>query len=166
MATPTTLPATFVAGNVLTAAQLNDMRGAFRVLQVVSAEYAVQAASSVMTFADTGLSLAITPTSSSSKILVQVAQQIGKDDTNSANCVALKLFRGATDLGVYHGRMGWTNTASYSWQVSTYNYLDSPATTSAVTYKTQFANGLVASASVYTQFVQGKSTITLMEISA
>jgi hypothetical protein len=62
--------------------------------------------------------------------------------------------------------MGWTNTATYSWQVSTYNYLDSPATTSAVTYKTQFANGLVASGNVYTQFVSGKSTITLMEISA
>ena len=134
------------------------------VLQVVSAEYAVQAASAVMTFADTGLSLAITPSSTSSKVLVQIAQNIGKDDTNAANCVALKLFRGATDLGVYHGRMGWTNTASYSWQISTYNYLDSPATTSAVTYKTQFANGLVTSGNVYTQFVQGKSTITLMEI--
>ena len=36
MATPTTLPATFVAGNVLTAAQMNDLRGAFRVLQIVS----------------------------------------------------------------------------------------------------------------------------------
>jgi hypothetical protein len=36
MATPTTLPATFVAGNVLEAEQLNDLRGAFRVLQTVS----------------------------------------------------------------------------------------------------------------------------------
>jgi hypothetical protein len=33
MATPTNLPATFVAGNVLTAAQQNGLRGAFRVLQ-------------------------------------------------------------------------------------------------------------------------------------
>jgi hypothetical protein len=37
MATPTTLPASFVAGNILTAAQLNNLRGAFRVLQVVQA---------------------------------------------------------------------------------------------------------------------------------
>ena len=36
MATPTTLPATFVSGNVLEALQLNDLRGAFRVLQTVS----------------------------------------------------------------------------------------------------------------------------------
>jgi hypothetical protein len=35
MAAVTTLPAAFVAGNVLTAAQLNNLRGAFRVLQVV-----------------------------------------------------------------------------------------------------------------------------------
>ena len=37
MATPTTLPASFTAGQVLTAAQMNDLRGAFRVLQVVQA---------------------------------------------------------------------------------------------------------------------------------
>ena len=35
MATPTNLPASFVAGAILTAAQQNDLRGAFRVLQVV-----------------------------------------------------------------------------------------------------------------------------------
>jgi hypothetical protein len=41
MAAVTPLPATFVSGDVLTAAQMNDLRGAFRVLQVVSATYAV-----------------------------------------------------------------------------------------------------------------------------
>ena len=33
MATPTNLPATQTSGNVLTAAWLNDLRGAFRILQ-------------------------------------------------------------------------------------------------------------------------------------
>jgi len=166
MATPTTLPAAFVAGNVLTAAQLNDMRGAFRVLQVVSAEYAVQTASAVSTFADTGLTLAITPSSTTSKVLVQITQSYGRDDGNSNNAVGLKLFRGATDLGIFATRAGFTNTAIYQSGTVAYNYLDSPATTSATTYKTQFNNPLTASNAVYTQYVQAKSTITLMEISA
>jgi hypothetical protein len=42
MATPTTLPASFVAGSILTAAELNDLRGAFRVLQVVNATIQLQ----------------------------------------------------------------------------------------------------------------------------
>ena len=36
MATPTTLPAAFVSGAILTADQMNNLRGAFRVLQVVT----------------------------------------------------------------------------------------------------------------------------------
>jgi hypothetical protein len=36
MATPTALPTAFVAADVLTAANMNLLRGAFRVLQVVS----------------------------------------------------------------------------------------------------------------------------------
>jgi len=166
MATPTTLPAAFVSGNVLTAAQLNDMRGAFRVLQVVSAEYAVQATSTTTTFADTGLTLAITPSSTTSKVLVQITQAYGRDDGNSLNSVGLKLFRGATDLGIFATRAGFTNTAIYQAGTVAYNYLDSPVTTSATTYKTQFNNALVSAANAYVQYVSAKSTITLMEISA
>ena len=40
MATPTALPSTFVANTVLPAADLNLLRGAFRVLQVVQSSYA------------------------------------------------------------------------------------------------------------------------------
>jgi hypothetical protein len=166
MATPTTLPAAFVAGNVLEASQLNALRGAFRVLQVVSAEYAVQATSTTTTFADSGLTLAITPTSATSKVLVQITQSYGRDDGNSSNSVGLKLFRGATDLGIFATRAGFTNTAIYQSGTVAYNYLDSPATTSATTYKTQFNNALVSAANAHVQYVSAKSTITLMEISA
>jgi hypothetical protein len=38
MATPTNLPASFVSGAILTAAQQNDLRGAFRVGYKLSAQ--------------------------------------------------------------------------------------------------------------------------------
>jgi len=41
MATPTSLPASFTSGQVLTAAQMNNLRGGFRVLQVEQASLQV-----------------------------------------------------------------------------------------------------------------------------
>jgi hypothetical protein len=43
-------------------------------------------------------------------------------------------------------------------------YLDSPATTSAITYKTQFKS--ITGSTVFTQYDNSDSTITLMEIGA
>ena len=74
MATPTNLPAAFTVGQVLTSTQMNDLRGAFRVLQVVYATTAAQAVSTSSTYGDTGLTATITPQSADSKILVCVSQ--------------------------------------------------------------------------------------------
>ena len=76
MATPTTLPSSFTAGQVLTAAQMNDLRGAFRVLQVVSSTWTTAAINSTTTYADTGLTATITPSATSSKVLVFFAQKV------------------------------------------------------------------------------------------
>ena len=77
----------------------------------------------------------------------------------------LKLLRGATDIvqlcnnDVYTGSAIALRVAG----VGT-TYLDSPATTSATTYKTQFYafNSITA----YVQQTASRSTITLMEIAA
>ena len=167
MATPTTLPATFVAGNVLTAAQLNSLRGAFRVLQVVYGSTSTSTSSSVTAYADTTLTATITPSATSSKVLVLVNQNgIYKSSGNANNGLNLKLFRGATELGLLAAAAGYTNSALENIQNSVNaTVLDSPATTSATTYKTQFANQQ-ASASVGVQTLSTLSTIILMEISA
>ena len=71
MATPTALPASFTAGDVLTAANMNLLRGAFRILQVVSTTKDDTFTSSSTTFTDvTGVSVSITPSSTNSKVLV------------------------------------------------------------------------------------------------
>ena len=78
----------------------------------------------------------------------------------------LKLFRGATDIGSLAFAAGYTNSSVdvYLGSIGT-SVLDSPATTSATTYKTQFANQ-TAAASVQVQTLSAQSTIVLLEISA
>jgi len=139
------------------------------VLQVVNATYSTLSSSSSSAFADTGLTASITPTSASSKILVLVNHVgCGKQTNNTA--LVLKLLRSSTDLIEFEKIGGYTNTttANYFGSCSTC-YLDSPSTTSATTYKTQFASQ-ANNAIVYLQSAlsggASVSTITLMEIGA
>ena len=133
------------------------------VLQVVSATYATQTASSSSTYADTGLTATITPKFNTSKILVLVSQNGLYKDTNSTG-VNVKLLRTSTDLLVFSAQSA--NTSSGATNIvgsATASYSDSPATTSATTYKTQFASS-GNNAQAIVQVFSAVSTITLMEI--
>jgi hypothetical protein len=167
MATPTTLPAAFTAGQVLTAAQQNALRGAFRILQVVSGSTSTQATSATTAFADTGLTATITPSATSSKILVLVTQNgVLKNTGNASNACNLKLLRGATDLQAL-SEVGKTNTDLLNIVgSSSFLCLDSPATTSATTYKTQFASNFAIASGAFVQYNSNTSTIILCEVSA
>jgi hypothetical protein len=137
------------------------------VLQVVNATYSTVTTNSTTTYTDTGLTATITPTSSSSKILVLVNQAgCHKSSANVGNGVHLKLFRGSTELSLFSYATGYSNSALelFAGEVSI-NYLDSPATTSLLAYKTQFANN-IPSASVSVQYYNATSTITLIEVAA
>ena len=161
MATPTNLPAAFTTGAILTAAQQNGLRGAFRILQVVSASDATLGASSSTTFADSGLTVSITPQATSSKILVFA---VGTGATvSAAQGLSYRLVRGSTSIRqanniVYDGSTGTQG----NW---TFVFLDSPATTSATTYKIQFALG-VGSGTVYQNPDSNTSDIIVCEVSA
>lgn len=165
MATPTNLPASFVTGAVLTAAQQNDLRGAFRVLQVVYAGTTTNVSNSTNVFVDTTLTATITPQFSSSKILVMVAQQCFKNNANAENRIELRTFRGATQIATTGGLFLYTGTADFGQNTYSLCVLDTPATTSATTYKTQFQNPN-NTAEVQVQVNSALSTIILMEISA
>jgi hypothetical protein len=161
MATPTTLPGSFSAGAVLTASQMNNMRGAFRILQVVTGVATTATASSSGTIIDSGVTATITPTSSSSKILVYVTQSTYTFGAGTSG--VMYLYRGATALQQFSdiGYCPGSNLLS-NWTTAT---LDSPATTSAVTYKTAQARGL-GGGTFYTQVNSNPGTIVLMEVSA
>jgi hypothetical protein len=164
MATPTNLPAPQTTGAVLTAAYMNDLRGAFRVLQVVSAQYSTQFENNTNSFADTGITLNITTQSNTSKVYVIATIPILKQSFSSQNAAALKLVRGSTELKST-GLLLYTDSSMQLRSSFTDNYLDSPATLGTLTYKYQLANyfngnGVITCAS------NQPATITLMEISA
>ena len=139
--------------------------GGGKVLQVVNTTYATAVYTASSTYSDTGLTATITPTSATSKILVFVSQNgVGKDTGNTG--VNLRLLRDATTIVQLEIRAGHTgSTATNFVGGSSTTYLDSPATTSATTYKTQLASNSGGNAA-YVQGDNQRSTITLMEIGA
>lgn len=134
-------------------------------LQVVNATTSTQTESTSTTYADTTLTATITPSSASSTVLV-IVHQTGLTKWNSATEIFLRLMRGSTQILEFEKFAAYTGTTSYnSVGGSGCSYKDSPATTSATTYKTQFKTG-GSGQSVYVQMGSGHSSITLLEIGA
>jgi hypothetical protein len=81
--------------------------------------------------------------------------------------LALKLLRGSTSIISFESAAGFASVYNVSVASASTSYLDSPATTSATTYKVQFSNANGAG-TVYVNnyLIAGgtTSTITLVEI--
>ncbi len=143
--------------------------GGGKVLQVVNATYSTQTATTSTTFADTGLTATITPTSSTSKVLVLVNHSGNSRYAGSANgAMELQLLRGSTSIITFEKYFGYNGSSiEINGGATTTSYLDSPATTSATIYKTQLR--IAGGGTTGTFAVQangGTSTITLIEIGA
>lgn len=184
MATPTTLPAAFTTGQILTSTAMNNLRGAFRVLQVVSTTKTDTFSTTSTTFTDvTGLTATITPSSTSNRVLIVASLQTsgtrlsgtatywrinGGNSTNFVGDTAGSRVRTAGNLSVFGGF-----DTGYALNTITLVYLDTPSTTSATTYAVQTrvnANTSFLNRSAEdgdsTAYGRGASTITVMEISA
>jgi hypothetical protein len=142
------------------------------VLQVVNGFTSTSVTSTAIdTWVDIGLTATITPTSASSKIMV-IANICGmvKNDGNAYNRLGIQLLRGSTVMGIISLRNLYTNTTmQFSLPGAMYSKLDSPATTSATTYKVQFLQenpGSTGGVSVQKDSNSGESQIFLMEIAA
>lgn len=143
--------------------------GGGKVLQVISTTIATTVSNSTTTFADTGVTATITPTSATSKILVILSIMGSKNATTATSGLDLRLLRGATQILEIVSALGRTGTALANISSASTSYLDSPATTSATTYKVTFANNDTGSAVFINPAVNttnSNSTITLMEIGA
>ena len=154
-----------------------------KILQVVSTTKTDQFTSTAYAFTDvTGMSVSITPASASNKILINFELQVGGTANSYA---AFRLLRDSTHIGVSTvtdtdwkvatlGSLSHEN--SYQLENTGTSFLDSPNTTSAITYKLQvssYSNRTVSinyptstgnSAGSYT--ATGISTITVMEVAA
>jgi len=146
------------------------------VLQVVQAFKDDVFATTSTSYTDvTGLSATITPSSSSSKVLVLLRTSQG---VSGDSYIRLKLLRGSTDIAVANGKAYFnfsypsragSDTSYYIARGSQHlDFLDSPNSTSSTTYKVQ-----VETYSGHTAYInrgrdndqyRGVSSITLMEI--
>ncbi len=150
------------------------------VLQVVSTTKSDTWSASLPNWADiTGLSVSITPSSASNKILVLTVVNY---TTTGAASNGYRLVRNSTPISIADAAgsrplfsgMNADGNINTSWIMSSStNYLDSPATTSAITYKVQ-AFGTY-SGTMYVNFqsanrdnpqydARSVSSITVMEI--
>jgi len=146
--------------------------GAGKVLQVVTAETSTATVSTSTTYSDTTLTGSITPSATSSKILVLIAQEYNYYASNTTFIKAgIKVVRtiGATDTDIKETAGLTLNSATGTmaqWGgVLPITILDSPSTTSSITYKTQ-QHKEATDTQITTQPASEKSTITLIEIGA
>ena len=136
--------------------------GGGKVLQVVQGATTTETSSSSATFADTTLTANITPSATSSKILVLVEHS--RTFVNGATQIGLKLFRATSEIYVLRYLFDTNDATRQSGSLS-FNFLDAPSSTSELTYKTQFNNEqATGSVNVQQDGSTGKSTITLIEI--
>jgi hypothetical protein len=148
------------AGGAPTAADLG-LNVAGSVLQVVQGEQTGTQTSTSTSYVDiTGLSASITPTSASSKVLVQWSVN-GYVPSN--NGILVVPARGSTQF--YYNSSNayefWANASQLHFRIAN-QYLDSPATTSSTTYKMQMKT--TGGSSTQVGSYSYPMTITLMEI--
>jgi hypothetical protein len=139
-----------------------------KVLQVVMGTYGTAISNSTATYADTNLTASITPSLNTSKVLAIVTHTGLRKTTGSyANWPLIALLRGATIITKL-STAEYVGEAAEILKIGTFSvaYLDSPATTSATTYKTQFQNPANAASVTINQNSDNTSTIILMEIGA
>jgi len=143
-----------------------------QIVQIVTATYTTQTSNTTTSWIDTGLTATITPKSSTSTILVLVTQPIYIQRSSTYSIGGIKLLRDSTGLddtssslqfGMYANGSGAIDIR----QIANRVYVDTPASTSALTYKTQFVlNESGAGASIMVQEASKVSRIVLIEVTA
>tara|TARA_B100001559_G_scaffold187005_1_gene156543 strand:+ start:278 stop:880 length:603 start_codon:yes stop_codon:yes gene_type:complete len=140
--------------------------GTGNVLQVVTGTDNTQTCIANTSYQDTGLSASITPSSTSSKILVLVSTnvRINRTQYNDING-AIQLLRDSTEilsrLYLLRGSSGHNEVVTGSHL----SVLDSPSTTSSITYSTKGKAGTTDSGGTFcTSYANNIDTITLIEI--
>lgn len=154
-------------GTILTSATTTGFP-AGSVIQVVQGTLLTSASTTSTSMTDTGLTVSITPTSASSKVMVFVHLN-GCWNSNSIYNGYAQLVRNSTAIGNTNANrsMFWQGDTSRTGSF-VINWLDSPATTSATTYKVQFSSE-GGGTTVYVSNSNTSnitSTITVMEIAA
>tara|TARA_R100000808_G_C2153775_1_gene164321 strand:+ start:6557 stop:7291 length:735 start_codon:yes stop_codon:yes gene_type:complete len=133
--------------------------GGGKVLQAVSATYGTQVTSTSSTLADTGLTVDITPASTDNKVLVIGSINGCRKDGSTG--LGLRLLRDSSTLADFEGLGGYdAGSGTIMFGGVGFAYLDSPSSTSAVTFKVQQKNTLAAG----TTYVQGSNAVSFIVV--
>jgi len=109
-----------------------------KLLQLVQDTHSTAVSTTSTTFVNTDLDATITPSLNTSKILVLVFQNSIARTGGANNGIEFQIVRDSTAL-ITCGKVLYTeNSNGAMHNPAFFAYLDSPATTSAITYKTQF----------------------------
>ena len=155
--------------------------GIIQVQSVTKTDTFTKASGGGSSFVDvTGLSVSITPKFNTSKILVLYDMGWG---SNTGHC-SCRLMRDSTPIKIgdasgnrtqVTGQIHRANDDEYDLENVAGTFLDSPATTSAVTYKMQVGSPYNSNYTIYVNYHyesddaswegRGASTITVMEVS-
>tara|TARA_R110000751_G_scaffold37153_2_gene90276 strand:+ start:156 stop:677 length:522 start_codon:yes stop_codon:yes gene_type:complete len=154
-----------ISGGVVTF--VNPPQGTGKLLQTVTTGYiATHSALVTSTTQASLISLSITPSSTSSKILI-LCQSNMEIIAGSSALIGSNLYRGTlsgTKIGEYYSGKLQESSGNTSYVVISYNILDAPSTTNATTYTVGFATGSGGTTSVKGHAI-GRQ-LTLMEIGA
>ena len=140
------------------------------VLQVVSNTTTTGVTVTGTTFVDTVLTQSITPSSATNKVLVLVSQNLfSRRDSNDGFQAQIRLLSGASEIAkqTHFIRAGLGFSSQLSGHATfSFVYLDSPNTTSSVTYKTQIRLVSGYTGSNAETISSDTQSIILMEIAA
>ena len=175
-----------IADDAVTAAKLASGAGG-KILQVIKKEVSSTITESVsansLGSAITGLATAITPAATTSKILIMADFNVGRDSNDGNSQVGIQLLRGTTLIGNGDAASSRTRVACITdvldddvLEHMSLNHIDSPSSTSEVTYNFKFLNADGDTSNLYinrshgdadgSHSVRTSCNITLMEIGA
>ena len=124
-----------LSGDGSIAGLAEGLNGVGKVIQVVTAITSTQAQATTQTQVDTNLSVTITPSSATSKVLILGLQSGTYKGSNTSDGLWLWFYRDSSQLRRF-AKNAFTGMGSVYGEGIPIVYLDSPNTTSAVTYKT------------------------------
>ena len=164
-----------IANNAVTNAKATGIAGG-KLLQTATGTTSTDTTHDQTAWTDTTLSASITPSATNSKILILISQsfEVSSSGNSSDSGGGFRLLRDSTVIEAatsgggnshrfYNYGNGLTSTSHYDNYGS--SFLDSPNTTSSVTYKTQ-GKAYYGNHTIKSQASSIPSYITLMEIAA
>jgi hypothetical protein len=141
----------------------SSLTGVGKVLQVVTNSTTTRTQTASTSYVDaTDYTCTITPSSTSSKILIQVDAQLGGSGTNNVKMLVMYTPSGGSGTHIADTETGINRIGGVDY-FSCISYLHSPSTTSEIVYQVRIANTSGSGACI-NQISPMRSFITLWEI--